>query len=304
MSKIIIGIHGLRNKPPKRTLKRWWKQSIREGLRTIDDPHWFFRFDLVYWADLLHPVPFNPRISDKNHPLYLKAPYLPAKKSAPKKTSRLHKAVLDALLKEMDKIFLDDDLSINFEAITDLIIRRFFEDLDAYYSKSISDKQDNENPAKNLIREELARVLRKHRRKKILLIAHSMGSIIAYDVLTITAPDIHIDTLVTIGSPLGIPVIEKKLMTEQSDSKRTKKLRTPDNITRAWHNFSDLRDKVALDYALGDDYEPNSKGIRAVDQEVYNNYEINGESNPHNSYGYLRTPELAKVINKFIRTSS
>ena len=304
MSKIIIGIHGLRNKPPERVLRRWWKKSIREGLHATGHPHWFFRFDLVYWADLLHPVPFNPRISDKNHPLHLKAPYLPAKESAPKKTSRLRKAVLDTLLKEIDKIFLNDDLSINFEAITDHIIRRYFEDLDAYYSKSISDNQDNERPAKDLIREELARVLRKHRRKKILLIAHSMGSIIAYDVLTITAPDIQIDTLVTIGSPLGIPIIEKKCMTEQSESKPTQKLRTPDNITRAWYNYSDLRDKVALDYTLGDDYEPNSKSIRPVDQEIYNNYEFDGEGNPHKSYGYLRTPKLAEVIHSFIRTSS
>ena len=301
MSKIIIGIHGLRNKPPKRTLKRWWKESIREGLHTINHPHWFFQFDLVYWADLLHPVPFNPKIKDENHLLYLKAPYLPAKDTQAKKPSRLRKAVLDTLVKEMDKIFLNDDLSINFEAITDLIIRRFFEDLDAYYSKTISDRHGKERPVKEFIREKLAHVLRKHRRKKILLIAHSMGSIIAYDVLTITAPDIHIDTLVTIGSPLGIPIIEKKCMTEQGESRRTQKLKTPDNITRAWYNFTDLRDKVALDYALSDDYEPNSKGVRAVDQEVYNNYEIIGESNPHKSYGYLRTPELAGVIHDFIR---
>ena len=302
MSRIIIGIHGLRNKPPKRTLRRWWKKSIREGLEAISRPHWLFRFDLVYWAHLLHPVPFDPRIKDKDHPLYLKAPYLPAKESTPKKSSHVRKAVLDALLKEMDKIFLNDDSSINFEAITDLIIRRFFEDLDAYYSKTILDEQDNERPAKELIREELACVLRKHWRKKILLIAHSMGSIIAYDVLTITAPDIKIDTLVTIGSPLGIPIIEKKCMAEQSESKRTKKLKTPDNITRAWYNFSDLRDRVALDYTLGDDYEPNSKGIRAEDQEVYNDYEINGKRNPHKSYGYLRTPELADVIHRFIES--
>jgi hypothetical protein len=300
MSKIIIGIHGLRNKPPKRTLKRWWKKSIREGLHAIDHPPWFFRFDLVYWADLLHPVPFNPRIRDKSHPLFLKAPYMPVRMSQPKKPSRLRKAVLDALLKEMDYIFLNDDLSINFEAITDIIIRRFFEDLDAYYSKTISDRHGKERPVKELIREKLAYVLRKHQRKKILLIAHSMGSIIAYDVLTITAPDINIDTLVTIGSPLGIPIIEKKCMTEQNESKQIKKLKTPDNITKAWYNFSDLRDKVALDYALSDDYEPNSKGIRPVDQETYNNYEFDGESNPHKSYGYLRTPELTKVIHDFL----
>jgi hypothetical protein len=29
---IIIGVHGLLNKPPKETLEKWWSESINEGL--------------------------------------------------------------------------------------------------------------------------------------------------------------------------------------------------------------------------------------------------------------------------------
>ena len=58
---------------------------------------------------------------------------------------------------------------------------------------------------------QLANALKKHRRKKILLIGHSMGSIIAYDVLTQYATMVPVDTFVTIGSPLGIPVIKSKI---------------------------------------------------------------------------------------------
>ena len=43
-----------------------------------------------------------------------------------------------------------------------------------------------------------------------MLIAHSMGSIIGFDVLTFLATDIKINTFITIGSPLGLPVIIKQ----------------------------------------------------------------------------------------------
>ena len=33
MPDIIIGIHGLANKPNKKTLEDWWKKSILEGLK-------------------------------------------------------------------------------------------------------------------------------------------------------------------------------------------------------------------------------------------------------------------------------
>ncbi len=45
MSKIIIGIHGLANKPPRARLAKFWRQSITEGLQNtckIAQP----RFDL------------------------------------------------------------------------------------------------------------------------------------------------------------------------------------------------------------------------------------------------------------------
>jgi triacylglycerol esterase/lipase EstA (alpha/beta hydrolase family) len=60
----------------------------------------------------------------------------------------------------------------------------------------------------------LAETLVKHRRKKILLIAHSMGSIIAWDVLTKMVPQIKIHTLVTIGSPLGNPVVRSRILSD------------------------------------------------------------------------------------------
>jgi hypothetical protein len=301
MSKIILGIHGLGNKPPKKTLERWWKDAIREGLRAIGHPRRLFPFKLVYWTNFFHPKPLDPAMKDKKNPLYIDNPYIPARTHPQKKRRTLGKRLLAYLERQLAKIILNEDFSINYTAVTDLIIHRYFKDLDTYYSKQCPDRNNAMCPAKHVVREELARMLRKYRKKDILLISHSMGSIITYDVLTYSVPDIPIHTLVTMGSPLGLPLVMIKILAEQGRKpKKHITVKTPENIVHAWYNFSDLKDKVATDYNLSDDYEANSRGIRAIDKIVVNNYEYRGESNPHTAYGYLRTPEVAHVIHNFL----
>ena len=65
--RIIIGIHGLGNKPPKRVLQAWWKKSIQDGLKRIGDTTTQFKFELVYWANILHTEALDPKIRDENH---------------------------------------------------------------------------------------------------------------------------------------------------------------------------------------------------------------------------------------------
>ena len=301
MSKIILGIHGLGNKPPKRLLERWWKDSLKEGLRAIGHPRRFFQFKLVYWADFLYPAPLDPGVKDKNNPLCIANPYIPARTVIQKRPTKLRKKVLDYIQRQLAKIFLNEDLSINYESVTDLIIRRYFRDLDIYYSKQCLDRKNATCRAKDVIREDLALMLRKYRRRDILLIGHSMGSIIAYDFRIHSVPDVSIHTLVTMGSPLGLPPVMVKILAEQRKKPQKRlRVRTPENIVKAWHNFSDLKDRVATDYTLSEDYEANSRHVRAIDTIVSNNYKYKGKANPHSVYGYLRTIELTHVINDFL----
>lgn len=301
MSKIIIGIHGLQNKPQKKTLENWWKSSIREGLKAWGYNQMFYKFKLVYWADVLYPDPLNPQIKDEKHPLYLPCPYQPGKEFITKKPNKLRQKFLDYLEKQMDKMFLNDDLTLNFSAVSDIIIRRYFQDLNDYYSSKKIKQQNEICSVKEAIRNRLARVLKKYRHKQILLIAHSMGSIIAYDVLYQLEPEIKIDTFITLGSPLGMPIVMNKVASEQKRKLNpANKLATPNNIVRQWFNYSDLRDMVALNYNLADDYAENLNSIGPKDKIVSNNYEYFGDKNPHKSYGYLRTAEMAAALNEFL----
>ena len=301
MKKIIIGIHGLGNKPPEKLLRKWWKRALLEGLKARGKYRPFLKFEFVYWSDILHDMPLDPKQKNKNHPLYLPEPYEKAEYFRREQPSSIRKKILDYIEKQLSKVFLNDDLTINFSFISDMIIHRYFGDLDIYYSKTFIPKGRPACLAKDVIRERLVNVLKKYRRKEILLIAHSMGSIIAFDVLTEHLDDIQIDTLATIGSPLGIPVIRGRIAAEiKSNSGKQESLITPENVRCQWYNFSDIKDKIAFNYALQDDYGPNSAGIQVVDKLVFNNYEMNGERNPHKSYGYLRAPEFSELVEKFL----
>ena len=128
-----------------------------------------------------------------------------------------------------------------------------------------------------------------------------MGSIIAFDVLT-SHPHLIIDTLITAGSPLGIPVIMKKLSKDQSQEKKALPV-TPDNILSKWINISDLNDNITLNYNLGDDFLANRFRIRPIDILVDNKYMNEDDRNHHKIYGYLQTNEISNIISDFHTTS-
>jgi hypothetical protein len=301
MSRYIIGIHGLRNKPPAKLLEQWWQLAIREGLERIERPSRKIPFDLVYWADEMYPEALDPSQNDPDHEYYLSEPYhwgVSAKtEDEPGKINKLRRY----LEKQLHQIFLNPDLSLNYEEITDRFLRHFFKDLDTYFATPSSEESANES-TRHKIQQKVLDVLDKHADDQILLIAHSMGSIIAYDVMTsYPARCSNIEMLITIGSPLGLPVIQGKLAFGIPAVERAgDHLKTPSILKGRWINYYDPEDTVAFDQLLSDDYGPNDSGIQPEDIAIVNDYIDGKVLNPHKSYGYLRTPVLAKNIEEFL----
>ncbi len=301
MAKVIIGIHGLSNKPPKELLEKWWKQAICEGLKNVySDDATDCKFELVYWADILHEKPLDETITDTDNPLFIDEPYKKGLSRRKYAVTEKKKKVNKSVLHFFSHFLLNKDLSINYTYITDVIVHRYYKDLEAYYYKK-KEIGKEETFIKDLIRKRLIRVLKKYKNDEILLLAHSMGSIIAFDVLYSFEKEFNIDTLVTFGSPLAFPVVIGKIAEEiKTEFPGLKKLKTPESVKSKWFNFSDIEDKVAIYDLLSSDFDKNSTGVKVVDFEVYNDYKANKERNPHKSFGYLRTVEIAKVIFEFI----
>ena len=256
---------------------------------------------MVYWADLLYEKPLDENITDVNNQYFLDEKYVKCPQDNKAETHEVRKKILSFVEKQLDKLFLNDDNTINFESISDFIIHKYFKDLETYYSKKTLDSANGSLCVRDLIRKRLTDVLNKYKRYEIFLISHSMGTIVTYDVFTLQLTDVKVNTFITIGSPLGIPVVIGKIAKEYKEKfNKTFSPDTPKNITESWYNFSDLEDKVAMNYNLADDFKENTNGIKTIDIIVKNNYAINGISNPHKAYGYLQTPELSEILYKFL----
>ncbi len=301
MDKIIIGIHGLGNKPPKYLIEEWWRLSISEGLSKIGKHFSKFDFEMVYWADSLHPDPLNPYEDDEDSELFLSEKYEPATKVKKVKSNGYKENFINFFKKQRDKLLFNETLHLKFPSLTDLIIKHFFKDLDIYLTQQCVEENKSECLAKDIIREKLVDTLQKHKGREILLIAHSMGTLVAYEVLIEFEDEVKIDSLITIGSPLGVPFIFEKLKNSKNVvSEEINTLRTPDNILTEWNNLADLDDKIARSADMSKLFKINSHNVAPVMEVVENDYESDGIENPHKSFGYLRTPEVAYIIDGFL----
>ena len=134
--------------------------------------------------------------------------------------------------------------------------------------------------------------------RPVLLIAHSMGSVIAFEALRQTSHDdgpvVAVDLLLTMGSPLGQRYIQKRL----EGHEKAGILHWPNNIRR-WINLSAVGDLTAIDPILGDDFAPMKEMGLVEDIEdgpLFNYFRLNGHLNVHSEYGYLVNEVTAKIV--------
>ncbi|WP_413755718.1 hypothetical protein [Streptomyces sp. MMBL 11-3] len=114
----------------------------------------------------------------------------------------------------------------------------------------------------------------------VVVISHSLGTVVAYDVLS--EPRFAgrpVPLFVTLGSPLGYTEIQDVVV---------KPLRIPAPV-RLWMNFADRFDLVTLDTTLADDFRAPARMIADVPVD-------NRSPNNHASCGYLRTGRVRSAV--------
>ena len=300
MAKTIIAIHGLGNKPPKEQLLEWGKKAISEGIKNSGTDFSLPEMELVYWADIMYDKPLSPDEKDRNSPYYLDEVYTKAPKRYKVEQHDVRKKLLDYFKIAVYKIFLNKDYHLRYAFVSEKLMHKYFYELEVYFTEDEQFPASFNRGVKKKIIGRLTDTLEKHRNDDILLIAHSMGSIIAFDVLSFIARDFKINTFVTMGAPLGAPFVISRIAAHARQTYGQVRLQTPETVMKRWYNFSDIRDKIALDYKLSDDFAPNSHGVKVIDRLVTNNYVMNSVANPHKSFGYLRTPEFIRLLEEFV----
>ena len=140
----------------------------------------------------------------------------------------------------------------------------------------------------------------------LMIVAHGMGGVVAYDVLWQLSRDprfsahasTKVDCFVSMGTPLADNYIRKYLMGAQS----TGIDRFPGNIIN-WLNLSAEDDYLCHDGTVADDFRDMMRQhivSRITDFRIYNQAVRYGKSNPHSSVGYLIHPRLSKIIRDWL----
>ena len=134
----------------------------------------------------------------------------------------------------------------------------------------------------------------------ILLIGHSLGSVIAYDALW-TASHLEplrctVDLFLSMGSPLGMRFVQQRLLGHDAIGA----LCYP-KISRRWLNITAVGDPYAIDPHLRDDFREMIdlrlvEDIRDNGEPVYTWFRSELGLNVHRSYGYFATRDVGRVI--------
>lgn len=301
--KTLILIHGRSWKPPEEQLKKMWVEAIRFGIQR-DFPDKVALFDqahveFVYFGDI------------SNHFLSeLKGKPAPDDLDGRKETLALLKQWRAGQFnkrnyrrlpgKESFKEGVADILSplLSYFHLSDELISQFAPDLKEYW-------KGEESAFGSAVREPLTRPLMEalDRQDSVCLLGHSLGSMIAYDVLwkfsyrgeyRPSYCNKMVDLFLTIGSPLGDATVKKGLLGAHVTNHR----QYPCNI-RKWINVAAEDDYISHDERIRNDYR---KMIRLglvdsiKDYKIYNLALREGKSNPHHSCGYLIHPRVSQVL--------
>ena len=135
--------------------------------------------------------------------------------------------------------------------------------------------------------------------EQIMVIGHSLGSVIVYDALwELSQNKLHFGKVdfLSLGSPLGLKFVQNKLQGRQYP----KKNKYPNNIHR-WINITSVGDTTAIDRNLKDDFSDMLKYdlIKSIEDHckgIYNFYRDDKGLDCHTSYGYLVNPAVGMVI--------
>src|SRR5262249_50643716 len=112
-----------------------------------------------------------------------------------------------------------------------------------------------------------------------VVVGHSLGSVVDYDVLRTDPRPLKVRAYVTVGSPLAIRAIRDRL----------RPIGFPKPAVASWYNAYDPKDVVAL-YPLDAQNFPVSPAVENFGRV------LNGTDNRHGIIGYLDDPDVAKHI--------
>jgi hypothetical protein len=296
MTLTTVYVHGNGNKLAADALKRVWDEALYE--RDMDDAT-----RMAYWAPLRYPQPLPGPDFDEMQMLPAPGPFESAVPAAQSPEAFIAETVAGTRAAPAGPFesggppgYADDELEDWLRRMTHeadalaagggdpfellplprsmrtaafrAMVRLTFKDVHAYFFGAVGEA------IREVVRETLRAV-----DGTVVVIGHSLGSIVAYDVLR--EPEfagLDLPLLVTVGSPLGITEVQDLV---------ARPLEVP-HAAAAWRNVCDGFDFVALDKRLRPAYAPAE---RVADFLVRNS-----SANHHGIREYLCSAPVREAI--------
>lgn len=306
--RTIIFVHGRHFKPSKSELSQLWFDAARTAIER-DWPTKLEAYDSVakefaYYGDCTNRVLQDTQDYDPIVDVADRKNALERLKKLPK-AKRFKRDVYEKLPgKTPFKEFLADFGAplLGASLIKDRVVARIAPEIGAYWDADRGYRSEVDQR----VRDPLEHAL--DRRDQVLVIAHCLGSVAAYNVLWQLSHDAgaddrgKVECLITFGSPLGDNTVKSRLdgAGEQGAA------RYPSNVLN-WHNVSAEDDYMCHDKNVADDFKPmltHHLISQIRDYRMYNLAVRFGRSNPHCSLGYLMHPRMARLIADWVEPAT
>ncbi len=312
MGKKIIFIHGRSIKPEQNDLKELWYEAVIHGLERDFGVAGVAKFrsiqkEFVYYGDLsntfLHEEKGEALIDD----IGSRQTALNTLKTY--RRSDFNKTTYKKLAKNS---FLKEALADTFSGVLSIV--RAGTPLISAVAPDMAHYWNQESYFGSDVRLRLTEVLKRSfdKNDEIMLVAHSLGTIISYDNLWKFShygeyrhdygEDKKIELFVTMGSPLGDETAKQHLKGKESRGRH----RYPLNIKR-WVNISAEDDYVSHDSRLKNDFKEMFK-MGLLEEPVKDLYPVynltvrNESPNPHSAIGYLVNPKFIDLLSEWMNS--
>jgi hypothetical protein len=169
------------------------------------------------------------------------------------------------------------------------IIKQFA--VEAYYflyGQPFTRSDGKLSPMRDTLRNRLIEQIKaaKARSSRVVIVSHSMGTMIAYDCLRNVADCPEVDGLITLGSPLGLDEVQDPLIPGRNANQAF-----PERLNGPWINIYDPLDPICgLDPRLANDF------LRGGRQAIVDIKESNWGDWRHTITHYLSGPQLRNAI--------
>jgi hypothetical protein len=326
--KHIIFVHGRSIKPSASRKKKLINDALMHGLHNVSAEAaetirtGAIKCSFAYYGDInnaimaSHDPDIAARLTARNNKAYGQEPCLPHQPFVDSLRRLLDigtydEAAYNKVIRRYKDLRYLDDAARTFSTLlsvltrshaNEFILQRSSADMGAYLMRR---KVGSE------VRERLQDPLRRaiNARDDICIISHSMGCVVAYDVLwkfsqmseykTLQRKNPNVSKWLTLGCPLGEAGVRANLY----DAREHAGGRFPKAIVRQWVNITAHDDFIAHDATMADDFaEMLDYGYvdSITDKHMYNCWVHCNTSNPHKLYGYLANQVVAAEIADWI----